>query len=434
MSSRNGGGVGVSTRATQAALAAQGAGAGGGECADGALLRRSKRGKDEDGKGRDGVAGTKRRAALADVTNKPRDEAAGAPVKAKASGDATQSSASAPVTRGMAAAMAVPTSHAEASVLLQARTAAVQAAAAQGSRFLSEQAVVEDAAEEAHEEMPWKDVDAATKDDPQMCAQYVNEIYAHLRHKEVERRPSVSYMDELQSDINATMRGILVDWLVEVAEEYKLVPDTLFLSVSCIDRYLSVNQVVRSKLQLVGVTCMLIAAKYEEIYAPQVDEFCYITDNTYSRQEVLNMERTLLTTLDFELTTPTTKSFLRRFLKAAEADTKVEFLASYLAELTLVEYGFMKYMPSMVAASAVFLAQFTLNKPPWTPTLQHYAQYQPQELIDCVKALHGVFLNARRSTLPAIREKYSLHKFKCVSSITPQEVLPEYLFEPLRRP
>mmetsp|Transcript_23430 Transcript_23430/g.73440 ORF Transcript_23430/g.73440 Transcript_23430/m.73440 type:complete len:223 (+) Transcript_23430:67-735(+) len=220
----------------------------------------------------------------------------------------------------------------------------------------------------------------------------------------------------------------------QVAEEYKLVPDTLFLSVSCIDRYLSVNQVVRSKLQLVGVTCMLIAAKYEEIYAPQVDEFCYITDNTYSRQEVLNMERTLLTTLDFELTTPTTKSFLRRFLKAAEADTKVEFLASYLAELTLVEYGFMKYMPSMVAASAVFLAQFTLNKPPWTPTLQHYAQYQPQELIDCVKALHGVFLNARRSTLPAIREKYSLHKFKCVSSITPQEVLPEYLFEPLRRP
>ena len=87
------------------------------------------------------------------------------------------------------------------------------------------------------------------------------------------------------------MRGILVDWLVEVAQEYKLVSETLFLAVNYIDRYLSSEVAPRRKLQLVGITCMSVAAKYEEIYPPQIDEFCYITDNTYTRDEVLAMEQ-----------------------------------------------------------------------------------------------------------------------------------------------
>lgn len=62
--------------------------------------------------------------------------------------------------------------------------------------------------------------------------------------------------------------------------------DTLFLAVSYLDRYLSTHRVMRSRLQLVGVTCLLLAAKYEEIYAPNIEEFCYITDNTYSRGDV----------------------------------------------------------------------------------------------------------------------------------------------------
>ncbi len=97
---------------------------------------------------------------------------------------------------------------------------------------------------------------------------------------------------------------------------------------------------------------MLVAAKYEEIYAPQVDEFCYITDNTYTREAVLEQERHVLAALNFDLTSPTTKIFLRRFLKAASAETPVdmafEHLASYLAELTLVEYSMLGYLPSQV--------------------------------------------------------------------------------------
>ncbi len=84
------------------------------------------------------------------------------------------------------------------------------------------------------------------------------------------RRATPSYLESVQTDMNASMRAILVDWLVEVCQEYRLVSDTLFLAVSYLDRYLSLVPVSRSRLQLVGVTCLLLAAKYEEIYAPQV--------------------------------------------------------------------------------------------------------------------------------------------------------------------
>ena len=237
-------------------------------------------------------------------------------------------------------------------------------------------------------------------------------------------------METTQKDINPTMRGILVDWLVEVAEEYKLLSDTLYLSANYIDRVLSSMSVVRSELQLVGVTCMLIAAKYEEIYAPQVEEFCYITDNTYTRSQVVDMERNILETLKFELTVPTSKTFLRRFLTAANAETRVEYLASYLSELTLLDYHFLEFEPSEIAASAVLLSLLTLNKPHWSQTLVHYTQYQPADLAKCVEALNKVFTSTRSGPLPAIREKYSVHKFKCVAQIPPKESpLPSYVWE-----
>jgi len=86
---------------------------------------------------------------------------------------------------------------------------------------------------------------------------------------------------KLQKDINEKMRSILIDWLVEVHLKFKLLPETLYLTVNIIDRYLAKEQIPRSKLQLVGVTSMLIASKYEEIYAPEVRDFEYITDKAY---------------------------------------------------------------------------------------------------------------------------------------------------------
>ena len=218
--------------------------------------------------------------------------------------------------------------------------------------------------------------------DSNACAkEYTSDIFAHLQDVEKRYMPDARYMETVQSDVNSAMRGILVDWLVEVADEYKLSSETLFLTVAYVDRCLGVCMVARTQLQvldnfllvfipscfvhlaqLVGITCMLIASKYEEIYAPQVDEFCYITDNTYSREHVLSMERMVLNALDFELTHPTSKTFLRRcFWAFNNTDTKVEFLANFLAEMALLEYRLLRFLPSTVAAAAIHPSLLTLR-------------------------------------------------------------------------
>ncbi|CAN1828087.1 CYCA2-2 [Linum perenne] len=288
--------------------------------------------------------------------------------------------------------------------------------------------------QEALDSLGILDIDSDSKD-PLVCSLYAPDIYKHMRVTELNQRPSADYMETLQSDVTPNMRGILIDWLVEVSEEYKLVPDTLYLTVNLIDRYLSKNFIEKQRLQLLGVTCMLIASKYEEICAPRVEEFCFITDNTYTKEEVLEMESRVLNILHFQLSVPTPKTLLRRFILAARASYKdpcveLEFLANYLAELTLVEYNFIKFLPSLVAASAVFLARWTLNQSdnPWNPTLEHYTNYKARELRSTVLVLEDLQLNVSSCPLNAIREKYRHQKFKSVANLTSPERV-QSLFE-----
>jgi len=169
-------------------------------------------------------------------------------------------------------------------------------------------------------------------------------------------------MNTKQTDINEKMRAILVDWLIEVHYKFKLMPETLFLTVNLIDRFLEKIDVVRTKLQLVGVTAMLIACKYEEIYAPEVRDFVYITDKAYTREEILQMEFQMLSILDFSICAPSSFRFLERFAKVANANSKQICLARYLIELPLIEYRMLKHSPSNQAASALYLAMKILPR------------------------------------------------------------------------
>ncbi|CAF2125445.1 BnaA03g57140D [Brassica napus] len=278
------------------------------------------------------------------------------------------------------------------------------------------------------------DIDSDEKD-PLLCSLYASEIYHNLQVAELQRRPFPDYMERIQRDLTRTMRGILVDWLVEVSEEYKLVPDTLYLTVYLIDWFLHGNYIERQRLQLLGVTCMFIASKYEEIFAPRIEEFCFITDNTYTKDQVLETESQVLKHFSFQIYTPTSKTFLRRFLRAAHASdlqkpgVEMEFLANYLIELTLIDYEFLKFLPSVIAASAVFLAKWTLNQSshPWNPTLEHYTTFKASDLKASVHALQDLQLNTKGCTLTSIRLKYKQEKLKSVAVLSSPE-LPDRLF------
>ncbi|KAL6504336.1 putative cyclin-A3-1 [Orobanche gracilis] len=283
---------------------------------------------------------------------------------------------------------------------------------------------------------PGIDLDGKS-DDPQMCGAYVSDIYEYLRNMEMEvkRRPLPDYLEKIQKDVNANMRGVLVDWLVEVAEEYKLLSDTLYLAVSYVDRFLSMNAINRQRLQLLGVSSMLIASKYEEITPPHVEDFCYITDNTYRKEEVVIMEADVLKSLKFEMGNPTVKTFLRRITRIAQKDyvrlsLKLEFLGYYLAELSLLDYGCVRFLPSLVAASVMFLARFTLQpkRHPWSLALQCNSGYKASDLKECVCLIHDLQLSKKGGSLCAVREKYKQHKFKCVSTLSSPSEIPELFY------
>ncbi|RHN70336.1 putative cyclin [Medicago truncatula] len=268
-------------------------------------------------------------------------------------------------------------------------------------------------------------------------APVVSSAYNYLRSIEMEtkRRPMKDYMDIVQRDIDPKMRGILIDWLVEVVEEYKLQNDTLHRAVSYIDRFLSYYPICRVKLQLLGVSSMYIASKYEDINPPHVEELCFITDNTYNRDEVLEMETDILKTLDNDLGSPTVKTFLRRFneivcKKKNASNLQFEFLSNYLAELSLLDYACVRFLPSLVAASITLLARFIVwpKTYPWPSALQEYSGYKPVELKECVLILHDLYMSRREGSFEATREKYKQYKYKYVANLPSPPHLPSYLF------
>lgn len=254
--------------------------------------------------------------------------------------------------------------------------------------------------------------------------EYAEDIYRYLREAELRHRPKPGYMRK-QPDITPSMRSILVDWLVEVAEEYKLLRETMCLAVNYIDRFLSQMSVLRGKLQLVGAACIFLAAKFEEIYPPDVGEFVYITDDTYTKKQILRMEHLILKVLSFDVAVPTANCFCEKFLKAMDADEKTQALAMYLVELSMVEADpYLKHLPSTIAASAVCLANHTLGKEPWPQKLAEVSQFTVDDLDECLRDLFMTFTNAPNHPQQAIREKYKQSKFHEVALLCPPPIVP----------
>lgn len=225
-------------------------------------------------------------------------------------------------------------------------------------------------------------------------------------------------MSTVQNDINEKMRGILIDWLVDVHIKFKLRPETLFLTVNLIDRYLEKISIPRQKLQLVGVASMLIACKYEEIYAPETKDFVFVTDKAFTREEIHDMEGKILSTLEFNLTSTSSLRFLDRFVKLSDANDKGFFLAKYILELCLVDYKMLKYQPNLLAAAGLYLSNKILKKnSAWSEVLEKNSNFSENELRPCAKDLFLLIQNTEKSSFQAVKRKFSDPKWMSVSRI-----------------
>lgn len=200
--------------------------------------------------------------------------------------------------------------------------------------------------------------------DTSMVAEYGDEIFEYMHSLEERMKPNANYMDS-QAEIQWSMRSVLMDWMVQVHNRFSLLPETLFLAVNYVDRFLSAKVVSLGKLQLVGATALFLAAKYEEINCPSVQEIVYMVDGAYTVEEVLKAERFMLSMLKFELGWPGPMSFLRRVSKADDYDVETRTLAKYFLELTIMDERFVGCTPSYLAAGAHCFARFMLKKGEW---------------------------------------------------------------------
>uniref|UniRef100_A0A452FNA4 G2/mitotic-specific cyclin-B1 n=1 Tax=Capra hircus TaxID=9925 RepID=A0A452FNA4_CAPHI len=242
------------------------------------------------------------------------------------------------------------------------------------------------------------DVDAEDGADPSLCSEYVKDIYAYLRQLEEEQAVKPKYL--MGREVAGNMRAILIDWLVQ---------EIMYMTVSITDRFMQDNCVPKKMLQLVGVTAMFVASKFEEMYPPEIGDFAFVTDNTYTKFQIRQMEMKILRVLNFSLGRPLPLHFLRRASKIGEVDVELHTLAKYLMELTMLDYDMVHFPPSQIAVGAFCL----------TPTLQHYLSYMEESLLVVMQHLakNVVMVNRGLSKHMAIKNKHATSKNAKISTL-----------------
>ncbi|KAK5935711.1 hypothetical protein CgunFtcFv8_021053 [Champsocephalus gunnari] len=232
----------------------------------------------------------------------------------------------------------------------------------------------------------------------------VSEESADVSMKEaVEQAVRPDYMQHYE--ITECMRALLLDWLVQVHSRFQLPQETLYLTVAVMDRFL--QPVSRRKLQLVGVMA----------------DFAYITDNAFTKAQILVMEQLILRALNFELGHPLPLHFLRQASKVSNmshcSDVERHTLAKYLMELTLLDYNMVHYRPSEIAAASLALSQMLLVALPWSPQQQHYSTYDAAHLKSIMQhiAKNIVMVNEGKTKFQAVKNKYSSSKLMKISLI-----------------
>ncbi|OTA99645.1 hypothetical protein M426DRAFT_67376 [Hypoxylon sp. CI-4A] len=253
-----------------------------------------------------------------------------------------------------------------------------------------------------------------------MVTEYGEDIFAYMREMERELLPSPNYMD-IQKDLQWSMRAVLVDWVIQVHGRFGLLPETLFLAINYIDRFLSVKVVSVGKLQLVGATALLLAAKFEEINCPAVDEIVWVVDQGYSKADIIKAERYMLTILEFALGWPGPMSFMRRISKADDYDSEIRTVAKYFLEVTLMDERFVACPPSFLAAGAQCLSRMILGKGSWTAEHVYYSGYTFTQLKPMMCVLFRCCEKGRKHH-DAVFEKYTNRSFKRASLFVEEQI------------
>ncbi|XP_074594569.1 G2/mitotic-specific cyclin-B-like [Brevipalpus obovatus] len=262
-----------------------------------------------------------------------------------------------------------------------------------------------------------ENIDQLDGDNTFQVSEYVNDIYSYLR--QLERKYAIKQNPlSSQKEYSSNLRMVLVDWLITIHHQFKLCMETYFMTIQLIDRYCQLEQVPKKKIQLVGVTGLFIASKFEEIYPPEMEEILRVCDGIYTKKDIIRMEISMLKTLNFDICRPLPIHFLRRWIKAAHADACVYNMSKYLMELCSLFYECTHWDPSVIAAAALYISRRILNNnQPWTRTLEFYTRYSEDQLKSYVSIISKIILKIPDSKYQSCRKKYFSVKFNKVSRL-----------------
>ena len=192
----------------------------------------------------------------------------------------------------------------------------------------------------------------------QIPKEYLNTIYYNLLKEQYTNKkkfkPEYNYMNT-QTEINEQMRSILVDWIIDVHGKFGFTDETLYMTVLIIDRYSSIKKITRNEYQNLGISALMISCKHEEINVPKVEDFIYITDNAYNKEEVFNMEQNILNGLNYDLLYPSPIKFFEYLSLKFNFDKKQFYFGKYLMETFLINLTWIKYSPSVIACAAAYI-------------------------------------------------------------------------------
>lgn len=235
--------------------------------------------------------------------------------------------------------------------------------------------------------------------------EYSQEIYHRHRRDEHSHQVPKNHL-AFQDEIDGEGRAIVVDWLVHIETKHRMRPQTLYMAINIIDRYLSKARVKRDELQLVGIAAMSLAAKFEELTTVKISAWTRIAK--YASEEIIHMEHAIFKTLGFELRVPTAAHFLNFFIRANRSDEgQHKELIRYLVELALVENHMAHYRPSLIVAAATMLSnQMTGRQFIWPASIMEQSGYTDDDIRSCAHELRLIHRAAPRNPNKAVRQRY----------------------------
>jgi cyclin B len=251
----------------------------------------------------------------------------------------------------------------------------------------------------------------------QVPKEYIYDILHSLQEEEKMNKVNPNYMKH-QKDINDRMRAILIDWITEVHRKFSLQEETLFITINIIDRFLSKKIIPRSELQLLGLSSLLIACKYEEIYIPELKDFKIICDSAYTTKNIINYEYEILSTLDFIITIPSVYKFLELFSNIIVLVDKELYYSRYLIELYLLDTRMNKYNPSLIALSSIYISMKVFKRADYHKVYAFTNTGDTNYTIkECGKEILYLIENIDSSNFQAAKRKYSSDEYKGVAMI-----------------